>query len=259
MKMDELDKEVLLHIIELQKYIIEGKDIKAIFRMHMNELRARTGTDIISICAKENEQVDFKFIIEDKRLFAHLLKKYIPERKKLKWDSLVEHCHTHFSGDIEYLEINDLHQVFDGFISKKSSNSISRGLDVEEIIIMPLYPEKDNEAFGYVFYFFKSASEMELKRLKMSTLLFQSLLQPLYDREHCTLYSKCTRVNNKMNLLTSQEKKIVLKVFDGKSYPEISKKMDLSINTVKSHIKNIFNKYAVTSKIELYNKLHENK
>ena len=78
MKMDELDKEVLLHIIELQTCVIEGKDIKTIFRKHIDEFRTQIGADIIAICAKENEQVDFKYILEEKRLFTHLLKKYFP-------------------------------------------------------------------------------------------------------------------------------------------------------------------------------------
>lgn len=259
MKMDELDKEILLHIIELQTRVIEGKDIKTIFRKHMNDFCTQIGADIIAICAKENEQVDFKYILEDKKLFSYLLKKYFPERKKFSWESFVEHCQSHFTGDTEYLKINNFHQVFNGFIPKKSSNSITKELNVNEIIIMPLHAQKSNETFGFVFYIFQNDSQAELKRLKMSTMLFQSLLQPLYDREHYTLYSKCVRVNNKMNLLTAQEKKIVLKVLDGNTYTEIAKIMGVSINTVKSHMKNIFNKYAVTSKIELYNKLHENK
>jgi len=258
MKIDELDKKILLHIIKLQACVIGGKDIKTIFRMHMNEFRTEIGADIIAICANENEQVDFKYVIEEKRLFIHLIKKYFSERKKLTWNNFLEHCHTQFEGDIEYLKINDFHQVFDGFIPKKTSKSISKALDVKEIIIMPLYEKGNSKSFGYVFYISRSTSKLELNRLKISTLLFQTLLQPLYDREHYTLYSKCVRVNNKMNLLTSQEKKIVLKVFDGNTYPEIANSMGLSINTVKSHIKNIFNKYAVTSKIELYNKLHDN-
>ena len=259
MKMDELDKEVLLHIIELQTCVIEGKDIKTIFRKHIDEFRTQIGADIIAICAKENEQVDFKYILENKRLFTHLLKKYFPERKKFSWESFVEHCQSHFTGDTEYLKINNFHQVFNGFIPKKSSQSMTKELNVNEIIIMPLHAVKSNEAFGFVFYIFQNDSQAELNRLKMSTMLFQSLLQPLYDRENYTLYSKCVRVNNKMNLLTDKEKKIVLKVFEGNTYPEIAKTMDLSINTVKSHMKHIFNKYTVTSKIELYNKLHENK
>ena len=259
MKMDELDKEILLHIIELQTCVIEGKDIKTIFRKHMNDFRTRIGADIIAICAKENEQVDFKYIMEDKKLFSYLLKKYFPERKKFSWESFVEHCQTHFTGDTEYLRINNFHQVFKGYIPKKSSKSITKELNANEIFIMPLHAQKSNEAFGFIFYIFQNDSQAELKRLKMSTMLFQSLLQPLYDREHYTLYSKCVRINNKMNLLTAQEKKIVLKVLDGDTYTEIAKIMGVSINTVKSHMKNIFNKYAVTSKIELYNKLHENK
>jgi len=64
------------------------------------------------------------------------------------------------------------------------------------------------------------------------------------------------RIDEEMKLLTSQEKKIVRKVLEGTSYPEIAAILDISINTLKTHMKNTFNKYNVSSKIELYNKLH---
>ncbi len=40
----------------------------------------------------------------------------------------------------------------------------------------------------------------------------------------------------------SSREKIALQVLDGKTYPEISTTMNLPLNTIKSHIKNIFNK-----------------
>ena len=58
-----------------------------------------------------------------------------------------------------------------------------------------------------------------------------------------------------MELLTKQEKKIASKVLSGKSYPNIASDLDISINTLKSHMKNIFNKYNVNSKVELFKKL----
>ncbi len=60
-----MDQETLLHIIKLQQNVIEGKDIKAIFRKNMNTFRTDTGANIITVCAKENKQVNFKYILEE--------------------------------------------------------------------------------------------------------------------------------------------------------------------------------------------------
>ena len=258
MKIDELDKDILLHIINLQRCIIEGKDIKSIFHKYMGVFREEIGTDIIAICAKEAEHIDFKYILEEKRLFVQMIKEHFHGRKQLSWDKFVEHCQSQFLEDTTYLKMNNFHQVFQGFLSKKDSDGITKGIGMKEAVIMPIYTKDDKERLGFVFYIFRSNTQVDLHKLKMATILFQSLLQPLYDKEHYTLYSKCVRVNNQLNLLTAQEKNIARKVLAGYSYPQIAKKMDLSINTIKSHVKHIFNKYYVTSKIELYKKLQDN-
>ena len=85
---------------------------------------------------------------------------------------------------------------------------------------------------------------------------FQTILQPLYDKEHNTFFTKCVRIDEDMKLLTPQEKKIVRKVLEGLSYPDVATILDISVNTLKTHMKNIFYKYNVNSKIELYNKLN---
>ena len=63
------------------------------------------------------------------------------------------------------------------------------------------------------------------------------------------------RVDEHLKLLTKQEKRIRKKVLEGKSYPEVSEILNLSVHTVKTHMKNIFNKYQVKSKMELFHKL----
>ncbi len=50
--------------------------------------------------------------------------------------------------------------------------------------------------------------------------------------------------------LTSREKQILAMIVDGKSNPEISKQLDLSVNTVKVHVCNILQKLSVSDRTQ---------
>lgn len=50
--------------------------------------------------------------------------------------------------------------------------------------------------------------------------------------------------------LTSREKQILTMIVDGKSNPEISKQLDLSVNTVKVHVCNILQKLSVSDRTQ---------
>lgn len=56
--------------------------------------------------------------------------------------------------------------------------------------------------------------------------------------------------------LTSKEKQILKKLLAAKSYAEISEELNISVNTVKTHVKHIYSKYEVNSKLELANKVN---
>jgi DNA-binding CsgD family transcriptional regulator len=51
-------------------------------------------------------------------------------------------------------------------------------------------------------------------------------------------------------LLTRQEQKVLLALGSGKLYKEIASANDISINTVKKHLKNIYRKLNVHSRLE---------
>lgn len=55
--------------------------------------------------------------------------------------------------------------------------------------------------------------------------------------------------------LTKRELRICLLLKDGCSYEEIAQRCSISINTVRFYIKNIYKKYEVKSKVQLFNKL----
>ena len=58
---------------------------------------------------------------------------------------------------------------------------------------------------------------------------------------------------NVMEPLSEREHEIANTLLDGLSYKMIAEKMFISIDTVRSHIRNIYKKLNVTSKSQLFN------
>lgn len=204
----------------------------------------------------KEEQVHVDYILEKHRHFAHSLKKYVSDKKSFKWDKFVKNCDKHFVSNRTPKSITDLYQIFRGFLSKKDSYAFTDELKMKNAFMITMYAYDNKEIIGYVCFFFQSDVEVDIKKLEAVKISFQTILQPLYDREHNTFFTKCVRIDEDMKLLTSQEKKIVRKVLEGATYPEVAASLDISINTLKTHMKSTFYKYNVNSKIELYNKLN---
>lgn len=61
------------------------------------------------------------------------------------------------------------------------------------------------------------------------------------------------RNSSKFNSLTTREKEITHYIMEAKSYNAIAKELNISVNTVRMHIKNIYGKLQVHSKFELIN------
>ena len=132
---------------------------------------------------------------------------------------------------------------------------LSKELQIKDVITMPIYDFSKKNEIGYVCFMYQKEVSIEITTLLDIKILFETLLRPLYDKHQNIIYTKCVRVDEHFKLLTEQEKRIVKKVLEGKSYPQIAEMLHLSINTIKTHMKNIFKKYQIKSKIELYNKL----
>ncbi len=60
---------------------------------------------------------------------------------------------------------------------------------------------------------------------------------------------------NENNIVTAREKEILVLLSQGLLYKEISSKLGISINTIKSHCYNVYQKLHVTNKVEAINKM----
>jgi DNA-binding CsgD family transcriptional regulator len=121
--------------------------------------------------------------------------------------------------------------------------------------MMPIHAFDNKEIIGHICFIFQKEIMIEINELLDIKILFETLVRPMYDNSYNFIYSKCVRVDEHLKLLTKQEKRIAKKVLEGKTYPEIAEIFKISVNTIKTHMKNIFNKYQVNSKMELFNKL----
>ena len=247
------DYEILHKIIDFQSCIIEGRNIKALLRNDVDFFLEKSGADIIVIYMHEHGKVNPEYILEKDNHFKHLLKKYILDKVNFKWEKFVDNCDKHF-GTLNYDEITDFYQMFKGFITKKNSESFTRELEMEKGVMIPIYDFKNKTKLGYTCYVFRPGSIVDKKRIKAVQNAFQTLLRPLYDTRYDSIYNKCIRIDQNMDILTPQEKRIMKIVLTGRTYVETAEILDISINTLKTHMKNIFNKYNVNSKVELTNK-----
>jgi DNA-binding CsgD family transcriptional regulator len=247
--------EILQKIVALQSCIIQGRDINAMLHKDKNFYHEKTQADIIAVYVNEHNNVNVEYVLEDHHLFKHLVDKYVFSKKSFKWDDFIQNCENHFTLDKRYHHTYSLYDIFKGLISKKKALKFSKEIQFKEAVMMPLYAFDNKEVIGHICFIFQKEVMIEITELQEIKILFETLLQPLYDNHYSFIYSKCIRVDEHLKLLTKQEKRIAKKVLEGKSYPEVAEILNLSVNTIKTHMKNIFNKYQVNSKMELYNKL----
>jgi len=250
------DKEILNKIIEIQSCIIQGKRLKGILHKNRHFYLDKTDADVITICMNEHDKVHPEYIMEKHRLLFHLLQKYIFHKKPLAWDTFVHDHYPALISSKKYYKTDDLYDIFKGILTRREASSFMNELEMKHIILMAIHDFSGKEIIGIVCFLFRRDVEIDIQKLGEIQKLFQTLLQPLYDQQYGIIYKKCVRVDESFSLLTDQEKRIAKKVLSGKPYAEIAEIFNISINTLKTHMKNIFTKYNVNSKIELYNKLN---
>ncbi|MEN8304665.1 MAG: helix-turn-helix transcriptional regulator, partial [Campylobacterota bacterium] len=248
------DPDILRKMIELQSCIIEGRAVKVILHRYNDYFLEHSGADFITVYMHEQEIVNPEYILEKGKLLSHLLKKYIFNKKNFRWEKFVANCDKHFASGLKHDKITEIYQLFRGFISKRESALFTKELEMKSGIMMPIFSYDNKVMIGYVCFISQSENDMDIEKLQTVKCMLAILLRPLYDRKRNTLYSKCIRIDEEMHFLTPQERKIVKLVLTGMPYENVAKTLHISINTLKTHMKNIFNKSNVSSKVELFNK-----
>lgn len=246
--------ELLEKVIYIQACVIEGRNIKAVLRKETAMFKKKSGADVIALCLENGKYVNIELVLEESQKFISLMKKYKLIAKDMVLNKFIEQCSIKFGSSREYIKIDSMYEIFASAISKAKSSEFEKEMNFKEARIFSLR-NRIGKKIGFVVYFFCNDSIILDSNLPDVTKAFEALIRPFYDSKFRTLHSKCVQVDKQMDLLTEREKQIAYRVLQGKTHKTVAYELEISINTFKTHMKNIYNKYGVNSKIELSNKL----
>ncbi|MBU1659256.1 LuxR C-terminal-related transcriptional regulator [bacterium] len=252
MKLDEV--ELLEKIVFIQSCIIEGHNVKAILRKETSSFKEKSGADVIALCMENENYVNIELVLEEKKRFLNLMRKYKLMPRHMVLSNFMKQCNSRFTGSKKFLTIETLYDIFQGTLSKAKSLAFEQEMSFKEAKIFPLH-NRLGKKIGFVVYFFVKDKKPLYDNLPDLTRVFETLILPFYDSNLRSMHSKCVQVDSRMGILTEKEKQIAHRVLHGKTHKVIASELGISINTLKTHMKNIFSKYGINSKMELHNKI----
>ncbi|MEN8147229.1 MAG: LuxR C-terminal-related transcriptional regulator [Campylobacterota bacterium] len=248
---------LLEKIIAIQSSIIEGGNIRSILHQESSFFLAESGADVIAVCLENEDGVEIELILEKRQHFLSLLNKYKLLPRHMELSKFIQQCNSHFSLSQEKVYLESLHAVFDGHLSKKKTAEFEEEIDFDHALLYPMC-NKTGKKIGLIIYLFSKNGEGASDKLLQLTQMIEHVISPFYDEKRQTLHVKCIQIDEKMQRLTEKEKLITQRVLLAKPYKVIAEELNISMNTLKTHMKNIFSKYGVSSKIELHHKLTGN-
>lgn len=249
--------DILEKIIYIDSCLIGGCGLKIIIQNESNFFRKESGADIIIVCIENQHHVDIELVLEEKNKFSLLMEKHNIAQKHMKLDKFLDSCNGLYSNSQKYIKLENISSLFEGIFSKHESENFANDMSFKEAYLFPIH-KKVIHKIGFILYFFTKETEVSKERLLLLTQIFETLISPFYDDKNYILHGKCIQVDSEMRSLTQKEKEVVHGILLGKSNNDLAEELGISINTLKTHMKSIFNKYCVNSKVELQSKLLRN-
>lgn len=129
-----------------------------------------------------------------------------------------------------------------------------------DIIMLTVYNDWqkifDSLRAGASGYLLKNTPLGEIKKAIETVRAGGSVMSPEIARKVMEHFSTPSTVEQRTpeSILTPKEKEIVIGLVDGLSYKMLADRMNISIDTIRFHIKNIYKKLHVNSKAEVISK-----
>ncbi len=126
-------------------------------------------------------------------------------------------------------------------------------MDSKKLIISFLETDDNTTSTVLMILKAKNYHDDNIKRSCEVANVLWEIIAPFYDRETGTIYQHCIYEDVMFEHLSPREKIIAHAMTEGMSQTQIAKDTSLSINTIKTHIKSIYLKYGVNSRIDFIN------
>ncbi len=195
-------------------------------------------------------------IVEDNVKIRSLIQKFLNLQEDMACsitessvESFLEHIKENKAPDVVLMDIN-----LEGMTGIEGMKIIKEQYPDVEIIMLTVYHDShkifDSLKAGASGYLLKHTSLPEIKEAIEMVMKGGSPMSPQIARKVITYFQPKTEQKPDSGL-TPREHEIVKGLVDGLSYKLIADRMDISIDTVRAHIRNIYKKLQVNSKAEV--------
>lgn len=196
-------------------------------------------------------------IVEDNKKIRNLIQRYLDMQDELSCpvavdsvEKMLEYLEEHPEPDVMLMDIQ-----LPGMSGIKGMGVINEKYPDVEIIMLTVYHDS-HKIFkalraGASGYLLKHTSLPEIKESILKLLDGGAPMSPQIARKVITHFQDDGKKRNPDSELTPREHDIVNGLVDGLSYKMIADRYDISIDTVRAHIRNIYKKLHVNSKAEV--------
>lgn len=196
-------------------------------------------------------------IVEDNKKIRDLIQRYLDMQKEMDCpvavdsvEEMLEHLEDHQKPDVILMDIQ-----LPGMSGIKGMEVIKEKYPEVEIIMLTVYHDShkifDSLKAGASGYLLKHTSLPEIKESIENLLKGGAPMSPQIARKVISHFNEEAPKKNEDSMLTNREQDIVNGLVDGLSYKLIADRFDISIDTVRAHIRNIYKKLHVNSKAEV--------
>lgn len=196
-------------------------------------------------------------IVEDNKKIRDLIQRYLDMQEELSCpvavdsvEEMMDYLKEHPQPDVILMDIQ-----LPGMSGIKGMSLIKEKYDGIDIIMLTVYHDS-HKIFnalraGASGYLLKHTSLPEIKDSILKLIEGGAPMSPQIARKVINHFQENAPKKNTDSDLTPREHDIVNGLVDGLSYKMIADRYDISIDTVRAHIRNIYKKLHVNSKAEV--------
>lgn len=196
-------------------------------------------------------------IVEDNVKIRNLIQRYLDMQESMSCktavdsvEDMLDHLKEHDPPDVILMDIQ-----LPGMSGIKGIEIIKKNYPDVEIIMLTVYHDShkifNSLVAGASGYLLKHTSLPEIKESIENLLQGGAPMSPQIARKVIEYFNQTQPEKKPESNLTAREQDIVNGLVDGLSYKLIADRYDISIDTVRAHIRNIYKKLHVNSKAEV--------